>query len=112
MARRPTQDIAVGTIFALGLVILSVAVMSIGTDLPWLSQRVSFKVLFPNTDGLMVGAPVRMAGFSGFPAAPGPHAIRYRTASAVQRRSGNRGNCTSDATFLRRRWPVAKNNPS
>ena len=62
MARRPTHDIAVGTIFALGLVILSVAVMSIGTDLPWLSQRVSFKVLFPNTDGLMVGAPVRMAG--------------------------------------------------
>ena len=62
MARRPTQDIAVGTIFAVALVILSAAVMTVGTDLPWLSNRVHFKIVFPNSDGLMLGAPVRMAG--------------------------------------------------
>jgi len=62
MARRPTQDIAVGTIFAVALVILSAAVMTVGTDLPWLSNRVHFKIIFPNSDGLMLGAPVRMAG--------------------------------------------------
>jgi phospholipid/cholesterol/gamma-HCH transport system substrate-binding protein len=52
----------VGTIFAIGLVILSVAVMTVGSELPGFSRRVPFTAVFPSTDGLLLGAPVRMAG--------------------------------------------------
>ena len=62
MARRQSRDLAVGTVFALALVILALAVMTVGGELPGLSKRVGYTVIFPQTEGLLLGAPVRMGG--------------------------------------------------
>ena len=62
MARRGGQDLAVGAMFALALLILAFAVMAVGEDTGWFKRRVSYEVAFPAADGLIVGAPVKMAG--------------------------------------------------
>jgi phospholipid/cholesterol/gamma-HCH transport system substrate-binding protein len=52
----------VGALFALALIILAVTVMAVGETSRLFSKKTSFRVIFPNTDGLSVGSPVKMAG--------------------------------------------------
>ena len=62
MARRPARDLSVGVVVALALLILAVAIMSVGEDSQLFANRTLYKVVFPNADGLRIGSPVRMAG--------------------------------------------------
>lgn len=62
MARRPARDLTVGAVFALALIVLALAVMAVGSESGLWFERTHFHVIFPDATGLMVGAPVRMAG--------------------------------------------------
>lgn len=48
--------------FALGLLVVALAVMAVGGEAGWLFRKTHYYVAFPNADGLLVGAPVKMAG--------------------------------------------------
>ena len=61
MPRRPARDVMVGTFATLALLVLAVAVMTVGGE-SRLFRGVAYRVSFPNTDGLRAGSPVRMAG--------------------------------------------------
>lgn len=82
MARRHGQDLAVGVFAALALVVLSLAVMSVGTDSELFRDSVEYRVLFPDTGGLRVGSPVKISGVQvgsvrtiSLPADPGVRGI-------------------------------------
>jgi len=62
MARRAGRDLAVGALFTLALVVLALGVMVVGEDSRLMFSSVEYSAVFPNADGLLVGAPVRMAG--------------------------------------------------
>ncbi len=62
MARRPAQDATVGAVFALGLIIFALAVMVVGGESGLWFKQTRYSVVFPHASGLLVGAPVRMAG--------------------------------------------------
>ncbi len=59
---KPSRDLAVGAMFSLALVILALGVMAVGGDSGLFFDRAEYRIEFPTTDGLLVGAPVRMAG--------------------------------------------------
>jgi len=62
MSRRPGRELAVGSFAALALLVLSLAVMSIGTDSELFVDSVEYRVLFPDAGGLRVGSPVKLSG--------------------------------------------------
>ena len=62
MAKRRARDLSVGAIFALALIILAITVMAVGEESRLLAKKTTFRVVFPNTEGLTVGSPVKMAG--------------------------------------------------
>ncbi len=62
MAKRPGGDLMVGTIGALALLILAVAVMTVGEQSSLLVKTVGYLVRFPNAEGLIVGSPVKLDG--------------------------------------------------
>jgi phospholipid/cholesterol/gamma-HCH transport system substrate-binding protein len=62
MASRPARDLTVGVVAALGLAILAAATMAVGGNARLLGGRASYRVVFPNTVGLVEGSPVLMAG--------------------------------------------------
>lgn len=62
MARRKTRDLTVGVVAALALLVFAVAVMTVGEESHLFARKVGYRVVFANTDGLMVGSPVRIAG--------------------------------------------------
>lgn len=62
MARRSSREFMVGTFVAMGLIILSVGVMSVGGESGLFTATTTYRVLFDDTDGLRVGSPVKMAG--------------------------------------------------
>lgn len=62
MAKRPGGDLMVGTIGALALLILAVAVMTVGEQSSLLTRTAKYKVRFPNAEGLIVGSPVKLDG--------------------------------------------------
>ena len=62
MARRGSRDLAIGATLALALVILALGIMAVGGESGLFFKRVPYKVVFAEADGLVVGAPVRMAG--------------------------------------------------
>jgi phospholipid/cholesterol/gamma-HCH transport system substrate-binding protein len=49
-------------VFALALVVLALALMALGGDVPGLGDRATYRIVFPHAEGLLPGAPVRMAG--------------------------------------------------
>ncbi len=59
---KPSRDLAVGAMFSLALVILALGVMAVGGDSGLFFARSEYRIRFPTTDGLLVGAPVRIAG--------------------------------------------------
>lgn len=61
MPRQAGRNVMVGTFAALALLVLAIAVMTIGGE-SRLSRGVEFRVTFPTTDGLRLGSPVKMAG--------------------------------------------------
>ena len=62
MARRRARDLTVGLVFALALVILALTVMTVGSESSLFAQKAYFRVVFPNTTGLVPGSPVKMSG--------------------------------------------------
>jgi phospholipid/cholesterol/gamma-HCH transport system substrate-binding protein len=48
--------------FALALVILALGVMAVGDETGWLRERADYTIALDEADGLLVGAPVKMAG--------------------------------------------------
>jgi phospholipid/cholesterol/gamma-HCH transport system substrate-binding protein len=62
MAERRGRDLAVGAMFTLALVVLALGIMAVGEDSNFLKEDTEYVTVFPNADGLLVGAPVRMAG--------------------------------------------------
>ena len=62
MPRRPSQEVTVGALFALGLVIFALAVMVVGGESGLWFEQTRYSVVFPHASGLLVGAPVRMSG--------------------------------------------------
>ena len=62
MAKRPGGDLMVGTIGALALLILAVAVMTVGEQSSLLVKTLGYNVDFPNAEGLIVGSPVKLDG--------------------------------------------------
>jgi phospholipid/cholesterol/gamma-HCH transport system substrate-binding protein len=62
MAKRRSRDLSVGVLFALALLILALTIMAVGGESRLFVQKVQYFVVFPNTDGLRRGSPVKMAG--------------------------------------------------
>jgi phospholipid/cholesterol/gamma-HCH transport system substrate-binding protein len=56
------RDVTIGTVFALALIVLALAVMVVGGESGLWFEGVPYQVVFPDATGLLVGAPVRMAG--------------------------------------------------
>jgi len=70
----------VGALFALGLLVLALAVMAVGDESSLFTKKASYRVIFPNTDGLAMGSPVKMAGVkvgtvSGIRLSKDPHEL-------------------------------------
>jgi phospholipid/cholesterol/gamma-HCH transport system substrate-binding protein len=62
MSKRPMRDLSVGALAALALLVLGVTIMSVGGQSRLFSSKAHFRVVFPNTEGLRVGSPVKIAG--------------------------------------------------
>jgi len=62
MAKRRARDLTVGVLFALSLVILALTIMAVGGDSRLFVQKSYYAVIFPTTEGLRAGSPVKMAG--------------------------------------------------
>ena len=81
MADRRRSNLAVGSMVSLALVLLAIAVMTVGGESHLFSDKVKYNLTFPTTEGLVVGSPVKMAGvvigtvtdiqLSGDPSNPG-----------------------------------------
>ena len=55
MPRRGSRDLAVGAMFALGLVVLALAIMAVGGESGLFFKRTEFIIQFPSADGLLLG---------------------------------------------------------
>ncbi len=62
MSKRPMRDLSVGALAALARLVLGVTIMSVGGQSRLFSRKAHFRVVFPNTEGLRVGSPVKIAG--------------------------------------------------
>ena len=62
MARRPARDLTVGVVVSLAIILMAVAVMTVGDESQIFSAKTRYHVVYPSADGLRVGSPVRMAG--------------------------------------------------
>ncbi len=56
------RELGVGSFVALALLVLALAVMSVGTDSELFVDTVEYRVVFPDTGGLRVGSPVKLSG--------------------------------------------------
>jgi phospholipid/cholesterol/gamma-HCH transport system substrate-binding protein len=62
MAKRPMRDLSVGALAALALLVLGVTIMSVGGQSRLFTRKAHYRVVFPTTEGLRVGSPVKIAG--------------------------------------------------
>jgi phospholipid/cholesterol/gamma-HCH transport system substrate-binding protein len=62
MPRATTREATVGAFLALALIVLAVGIMAVGGESRLFSRKASYRVVFPATDGLIVGSPVKMGG--------------------------------------------------
>ncbi len=95
MARRPGRDLTIGVVAALALAILAFAILAVGEDSALFSDRATYDIYFPSTEGLVVGSPVMLAGVqvgivSGIrlPTEPGEAGVHVRV--GVDRRFAER----------------------
>lgn len=61
-ARLQSRDLTVGVMFALGLAILAIGIMTVGGESRLFADKFYYRVNFPAVEGLGVGSPVKMAG--------------------------------------------------
>ena len=85
MPRRSGRELAVGSFVSLALLVLALAVMSVGTDSELFVDTVEFRVVFPDTGGLRIGSPVKLSGVQVgsvrgilLPTDPGSNGIEVR----------------------------------
>ena len=62
MPRRPARDLTVGVVAALALAVLAFAIMAVGGESRLFAPKTVYRVNFPQTEGLVVGSPVKLAG--------------------------------------------------
>ncbi len=62
MPRTSGREATVGAFLALALIVLAVGIMAVGGESRLFSRKASYRVVFPATDGLLVGSPVKMGG--------------------------------------------------
>jgi phospholipid/cholesterol/gamma-HCH transport system substrate-binding protein len=62
MPRTTSREALVGAFLALALIVLAVGIMAVGGESRLFSRKASYRVVFPATDGLIVGSPVKMGG--------------------------------------------------
>ncbi len=62
MPRSTSREATVGAFLALALIVLAGAIMAVGGESRLFSRKASYRVVFPATDGLIVGSPVKMGG--------------------------------------------------
>ena len=60
--RRRGRDVTVGAMFALALLVLALTVMAVGEESRLFTKKAGYRAIFPSTDGLTIGSPVKMAG--------------------------------------------------
>jgi phospholipid/cholesterol/gamma-HCH transport system substrate-binding protein len=52
----------VGVVVSLAIILVAVAIMTVGEESQIFATKTRYHVVFPNADGLRIGSPVRMAG--------------------------------------------------
>jgi phospholipid/cholesterol/gamma-HCH transport system substrate-binding protein len=62
MPKTSGREAVVGAFLVLALIVLAVAVMAVGGESRLFARKVSYRALFPSTDGLIDGSPVKMGG--------------------------------------------------
>jgi len=62
MPRTSSREATVGAFLALALIVLAAGIMAVGGESRLFSRKASYRVVFPSTDGLIVGSPVKMGG--------------------------------------------------
>lgn len=62
MPRAGSREAIVGAFLAMALIVLAVGIMAVGGESRVFSKKASYRVVFPSTDGLLVGSPVKMGG--------------------------------------------------
>ncbi len=62
MPRTKGREATVGAFLVLALIVLAVGIMAVGGESQLFSRKASYRVVFPSTDGLIVGSPVKMGG--------------------------------------------------
>jgi phospholipid/cholesterol/gamma-HCH transport system substrate-binding protein len=62
MPRTTSREATVGAFLALALIVLAVGIMAVGGESRLFSRKASYRVVFPATDGLIEGSPVKMGG--------------------------------------------------
>ena len=62
MPRATSREATVGAFLALALIVLAAGIMAVGGESRLFSRKATYRVVFPATDGLLVGSPVKMGG--------------------------------------------------
>jgi phospholipid/cholesterol/gamma-HCH transport system substrate-binding protein len=62
MPRTTSREATVGAFLALALIVLAFGIMAVGGESRLFSRKATYRVVFPSTDGLIVGSPVKMGG--------------------------------------------------
>jgi phospholipid/cholesterol/gamma-HCH transport system substrate-binding protein len=62
MPRATSREATVGAFLALSLIVLAVGIMAVGGESRLFSRKATYRVVFPATDGLIEGSPVKMGG--------------------------------------------------
>jgi phospholipid/cholesterol/gamma-HCH transport system substrate-binding protein len=82
MPKPTSREATVGAFLALALIVLAAGIMAVGGESRLFSRKASYRVVFPATDGLIVGSPVKMGGvqvgtvtYLKLPTDPGAHGV-------------------------------------
>ena len=62
MPKSTGREATVGAFLALALILLAFGIMAVGGESRLFSRKATYRVVFPSTDGLIVGSPVKMGG--------------------------------------------------
>lgn len=62
MPRGSSREATVGAFVAIALIVFAVGVMAVGGESRLFSRKATYRAVFPSTDGLIVGSPVKMGG--------------------------------------------------
>ncbi|HEX4823355.1 MAG TPA: MlaD family protein [Candidatus Polarisedimenticolaceae bacterium] len=62
MPRVGSREATVGTFVALALIVFAAGVLAVGGESRLFSRQATYRAVFPDTDGLLQGSPVKMGG--------------------------------------------------